>query len=189
MSLRQLSSGIYITMMVQPSRELLAESPLWKNRVAELSDAEAVLRASDFELARIRENWLAWSSLPPELWKDYDQEINEALNVATSPITVGATFARIMLPSVRRAATIGLEAKQKHHRLITLEALRMNVSRADSLPETIDRLSPVPAWKDPLTGESFDYVRKSKTRATITRTGGSQNQDDLKLDIILKASL
>lgn len=188
LSLRQMSTGIYITMMVQPSRELLAESPLWKDRVAELSDAEAVLRASDFELSRIRENWLAWSSLPPYLWKDYEKELSDAMKAASRSNSIGARFARLTLPSVRRAASVGLEAKQKHHRLITLEALRLHAAGTGSLPESIDRLSPAPAWKDPLSGESFGYVRKSTTQATITRAAGSGNQNDLELEIILKGS-
>ncbi|MCA9137159.1 MAG: hypothetical protein KDB00_10380 [Planctomycetales bacterium] len=182
----QMTTGFQITMMVQPSRELLAQNPDWKDRLSELSDAEVVLRASDFELSRIRDRWLAWSLLPKPVWQDCEEQRNQAMHVTGAPVTLGGKLARVILPDVQRAIEVGLDIRQTHHRLVTLEAIRMHADQFGVLPETITNLSPVPAWPDPVSRQPFQYAKKSATVATLARAAGSRNRDDITLEINLE---
>ncbi|QDV41892.1 hypothetical protein Enr13x_17350 [Stieleria neptunia] len=186
--LHQLSTGVLITMMVQPSRQLLLENDDWKERVDELSDAEAVLRASDFELSRIRERWLAWSLLPSDLWDVSKAERDAAMKVSTDTVTLGGQLARVMLPSFQTATSSGLDVKQQHHRLLTLEALRMHAAETGALPEAIDNLTPVPAWLDPISRKPFVYLRQTPTEATLSRAAGRRNKENLTLSINLQVT-
>ncbi|WP_372895249.1 hypothetical protein [Stieleria sp.] len=186
--LHQLSTGVLITMMVQPSRQLLLENDDWDERVDELSDAEAVLRASDFELTRIRERWLAWSLLPDELWADNKARREAAMRVSPDTVTLGGQLARIMLPSFPSATSRGLDVKQKHHQLLTLEALRMHAAETGALPDAIDKLTPVPAWLDPISRKPFVYLRKTATEATLSRAAGSSNRTNPTLTIQLQVT-
>ncbi|MCO8124688.1 hypothetical protein NHH03_23315 [Stieleria sp. TO1_6] len=186
--LRQLSTGLYVAMMVPMSRELLSHSPDWKDRVADLSDAEAVLRASDFELARIRDRWLAWSSLPQRQRNQIRDIRDTQMTTVSDSNTIGAQFARQLLPAVDQAFAAATEARQRHHRLISLEALRLHAGQTGELPESIQNLSPVPAWDDSLSETPFEYVRKSATHATLSRARGLRNQDDLVVEIHLQVA-
>lgn len=187
-SMRQMRTGLQIAMMVGPSRQLLSLHPDWADRVDELSDAEAVLRASELELSRIRDRWLAWSLLPPELGDQADRRRSEAMKAATQAVTLGGELARMMTPSIPVAASIGNDAKQKHHRLVTLEALRMHAAQNQSLPETLEQLNPVPAWPDPLVRQPFVYLCQSATEATLTMAEGRQKHDDIELTIKLQVN-
>lgn len=182
----QMTSGVHLAMMVGPSRELLAESPDWKNRVAQLSDAEAVLRASDFELSRIRDRWLAWALLPSTYRHDYSEQRQSAMNLSYSTVTLGGQLARRMLPAVDRAAAVGLDMKQQHHRLVTLEALRMHAAQSGSLPANLQTLLPVPAWHDPIAQKPFLYVRHSPSEASLTCVPGARKRDDITIKIKLE---
>ncbi|WP_182868502.1 hypothetical protein [Stieleria mannarensis] len=187
-SLRQMTTGFQIALMVGPARQLLSNDPDWSDRVDELSDAEAVLRASDFELARIRDAWLAWALLPPELWDEAEARRRSAMTAAVQPRTLGGQLARMMTPSVSAAMSVPLDVRQQLHRLLTLEALRMHAAENAALPETLTDLTPVPAWHDPRIRRSFQYARHSETEATLSMAEGPRSRDDITLNIKLEVN-
>lgn len=186
--MRKLMSGFQVTATLDSSRQLLSESPDWKDRLDQLSDAEIVLRASELELSRIRDRWIAWSLLPPEYWDDYQDQRAAATRPPTEPITIGGRLLRQMLPAVQNVLAVGVRAKQKHHRLMTLEALRIHASESGELPATLRKLAPVPAWIDPISGNAFSYLRKSPGEAILGRTGSPRDRDNLTTAIQLKVA-
>jgi hypothetical protein len=164
-----LLGGLYVVMLADPSREMLAQTQEWGERAKDLSAPEAVLRAVQLKFARVRDRWVAWSMLPPELWDEYAAESKDAfgLNVPKSDFLVA--LVSTLTPAVNTARKAGRRTEQQRNLLITLEAIRMHAAHTGQLPERIEKMRPVPAWNDTLADKPFGYHRSSPTRATLTR--------------------
>jgi len=165
----QLLAGAYVVAMTEPCRELLAETDQWGDRVEELSSAEAVLRATLLKFQRVRDRWVAWSTLPDEVWEEYEVERRAAFGVNESQQDVLLSLVRMLMPAVEAARTAGLRTEQQHHLIATFEAIRMHAAETNELPKSLTNLRPVPAWQDAISSEPFGYQRHSRDTATITR--------------------
>lgn len=174
----QLLAGAYVVAMTEPCRELLSETEQWSGRMDELSSAEAVLRATLLKFARVRDRWVAWSTLPDELWDEYEVERRAAFGVDRSEQDVLIQLASMLMPAVEAARTAGLRGEQQHHLLTTIEAIRMHAAESGELPKSLDKLRPVPAWQDAIAAEPFSYQRHSQDSATISRAARYPNDQE-----------
>ncbi len=164
----KMMSGIYVVTMVDESRELLANTTPWGERATELSAPEAVLRATLVKFARIRDGWVKWSLLPPEVWSEYKAETSAAVD-QQSKRDILVSLVNMMTPAVDAARRAGQRTLQTRNLLISIEAIRMHAADAGELPKTINALRPVPCWNDGIALAPFGYQRTSATTATLTR--------------------
>ncbi len=186
-AMSQLLGGLYVVSLAEPSRELLAQTPQWRDRAAELSAPEAVLRAAQLRLERARDRWVAWSMLPPEFSQEYAKELEDSIGDNGST-DVLEKLVLMLTPAVDAAQRAALRSRQQRNQLIALEALRMHAAVTGELPATIDKLRPVPTWDDPLGHQPFGYTRESATQATLTRAQRWSGDEDNLLKVELKAT-
>jgi hypothetical protein len=182
----QIMAGVYVVALAEPSRELLAKTDLWAGRVDELSSAEAVLRATILKLARARDRWVAWSTLPDEMWDEYTEERNAAFEAPSADRDPLTMLVQLLSPAVGAARVAGLRQHQQHHWLATIEAIRMYAAEAGELPESLESLRPVPAWTDALAAKPFNYQRTSANEATLSRAPRFPNDQETTFQIQLR---
>ncbi len=162
----QMIAGFYVVTMADPSREMLAATDAWGDKAYALSSSEAVLRAMQLKFDRIRDSWAKWSLLPPEMWRDYkdEAEMNLKLDNRTDVIEIMVSHLAPASDAARRASR---RMVQNRNMLLTIEAIRMHAAVHGQLPESIDKLRPVPAWTDGLAFKPFGYTRTSPSTATF----------------------
>ncbi len=181
----QLLSGVYVVTMADASRKILAESTDWGERAYELSAPEAVLRATHLSLARVRDRWVKWALLPPEVYDEFSKERQasmEPVNAADQMQQIAIMFT----PAIAAARRAGVRTNQTRNFLLCLESLRMHAAEDDELPTSIEDLRPVPAWHDPLARGPFVYQRTSLTTATLMRAPQWPGDDQTVFHIELK---
>lgn len=184
----QLLSGMYVVMMSEPARDLLAGTPEWGERARELSASEAVLRATQLKLSRTRDRWVAWSLLPPELWDEYKAERDAAFNVNPSSLDLMESLVNMLTPAVNAARLAGRRTHQQRNWLLTVEAIRIHAAREGELPSTIENLRPVPAWQDAISAKTFGYQRFSTNKASLTRAPRWNGDTETTFEIELKGT-
>jgi hypothetical protein len=182
----QLLAGIYVLTLAEPSRDLLASTEAWGERVDELSASEAVLRATNLKFARVRDRWVAWSMMPPELWDEYAAERNVAFGFGESRSDLLVSLVSSLTPAVNAARSAGRRTHQQRNWLLTIEAIRMHAADNGELPATIENMRPVPAWTDALANKSFGYHRLSDTKATLTRAPRWNRDEETTIQIELR---
>ncbi|MGB7325835.1 MAG: hypothetical protein WBD31_13255 [Rubripirellula sp.] len=170
--LARLMSGVYVAAMAEPARELLAETPLGAKKSSDLSAAEAVLRSIRLRWERHRDRYLAWTSLPPELWANYETERNAAFGNEPEILDPIDKVAWVVTARLSLPISASYRAELTRNRLMLFEAIRMHASETGRLPETLSGLQPVPAWLNPLTALPFDYQRTHAGRAVVTYDTG-----------------
>ncbi len=162
-------SGVYVVTMADASRDLLASTTHWGERAQRLSAAEAVLRATHLRLARIRDDWVKWSLLPPEVYDEFGAERRAAMRGDQDQRDALKAMITMITPAVDAARRAGRRVQQTRNLLICIEALRMHAAENGELPVSIDKLRPVPAWEDAIAQKPFGYQRTSRLTATLTR--------------------
>ncbi|TWU46283.1 hypothetical protein Poly51_56790 [Rubripirellula tenax] len=179
-----LMMGMYVAMMAEPSRDGLQSTDVWKNRAGELSDCEAVLRWTSLRLRRFRDQWEAWQTLPPDVFAA-SQSQRWMLADDSESRDLAVRVARELTPSFQQYL-YNLRAYQHRSWLMTIEAIRMHADQTGELPATLEKLSPVPAWDDPIASGPFVYQRTDAEHATLTRASTSGNDVDLTVQLVLK---
>lgn len=187
-TLSELLAGMYVVTLAEPSRDLLAETEQWGERARQLSASEAVLRASNLKFQRVRDRWVAWSMLPPELWDDYEPERQAAFGFDEARTDLLVSLVSSLSPAVNAARVAGRRTFQHRNMLLTLEAIRMHAADEGGLPMTIEKLRPVPAWTDAIANKPFGYHRTSATTATLTRAPRWQSDPGTTINIELKGT-
>jgi hypothetical protein len=175
-----------VVTLAEPSRDLLASTEAWGDRVDELSASEAVLRASNLKFTRVRDRWVAWSMMPPELWDEYAAERNAAFGFGESRSDPLVSLVSSLTPAVNAARSAGQRTHQQRNWLLTIEAIRMHAADDGELPVTIENMRPVPAWSDALANKSFGYHRSSATKATLTRAPRWNGDEETTIQIELR---
>lgn len=120
-----------------------------------------------FEVAM--ERVYKWFYLPLSLRLARADLVDDSLavyrGIPDSPAGVLASFA---LPAVQALDSAVARNQREHALLITLEALRAYAAEnSGALPETLDKLTPLPAWPDTTTGKPFEYQRIDLHHAVI----------------------
>lgn len=162
----QLVAGVYVVSLAESSREVLKSSNEWADRVDQLSDSEAVLRAINIRFEQRRHNWFKWNLLPPERWDEYDFETPP---VSDDPQNYFDLAVYTLLPAINACRKASLRSTQTRNYLLTIEAIRMHASTTDMLPESLEGLKPVPVWMDSIAMKPFQYQKHNDRSATIIR--------------------
>ena len=183
---QQLAAGTFVIAIAEQSRDTLADTDQWRDRVDDLSDSEAVLRATVLEVKRMRDTYLAWSLLPDYLWDSYSKERNAIFDESGDSFNPATMLVLQLPPAVGAAKKAGMCSMQQYNFLLTLEALRMHAAETDQLPETIDGLRPVPARRDSLSQKNFGYQRTNPHSATMTRQPRHERDTETTFEIKLK---
>ncbi|MGB7344100.1 MAG: hypothetical protein WBD20_07795 [Pirellulaceae bacterium] len=165
----QMMSGVYIVTMVDQARERLADTDAWKDRIAELSPSEAVLRYVHLEFDELHDNWLKWALLSAGSGESYADEMEREANRQKNSGNVLRSLIMQLIPAVNAATRSGTRSKQHKGMLMTIEALRMHADVQGALPQSLVDLKPVPAPLDSISGQPFRYLRTSETTATLGR--------------------
>ncbi len=185
----QVQLGLQVSAFAPAAKQMLSETEQWKGKVNQLSDAEVVLRATELDYRRIRDRTLAWVNLPRDYWDDYQQERQAAFALPANTradASLSANVIGMLQPATEAALNAGLRTEQTRNYLLTLEALRMHAAETGQLPETLEKLRPVPAWIDTLSAKPFQYERKSSTTAILTRTPRFAGDKQIHTTIELK---
>ena len=183
---KQLIVGALLVTWAEPAREYLAETTDWAESAHGLSSAEAVLRASRLKLNRLQDSWVKWTLLPPELFSEYQHEIEEAMQAESSPTDPIVAIARTLIPAVETAHRAGRRGLHERNFLLTVEALRMHAAQRGSLPASLNDLQPVPAWSDAMANEPFGYERLAPNRATLSRESRYPGDQETTIEIHLQ---
>lgn len=165
----KMMSGLYVVTMADDSRDFLARTTDWGDKARDLSAPEAVLRASYLKFERSRDSWVKWSLLPPEVWGEYQAEMDAADQGNLVSRDILSSLVAMLRPAVDAARRAGRRTLQQRNFLISIEALRMYAAENGELPESIDKLRPVPFWDDGMALRPFGYNRTSPSTATLTR--------------------
>ncbi len=171
--------SVYVASHADSSRQQMAMDPVFGKRAAEFSGSEAVLRTISLRLISIRDQWLAWQSIPLEIRNGNVWQRSPDLARLQSSSDLVDRVASELLPQFVQA-NYSQRAQQQLSRLITLEALRMHVAQSQKLPESLSLLEPVPAWHDSVTGQPFDYQRVDSTHAVLTRVANTDTDTKIK---------
>ena len=185
-NLLRLGIGSLTVMLGERARDLLAETTPWGEQAYELSIAEAVLRASLLEISRVQDTQVKWMLLPQPQSSEHLHKVDSAFQGAMSmhdPITT--LVVGLLSPASISARAAGERSERQLHLLITLEALRMHAASHGELPESLEKLDPVPAWNDPVTTQPFGYQRTSVTTATLDRPPRWPSDRDTEIQIEL----
>lgn len=182
----KLALGASVVMLAEPARDYLAATPRWGARARDLSASEAVLRAGLLKTDRLLDNWVKWALLPPELFTQYRDEFEKAINPDAFPPDPITLLSQLLFPAVQAAHRAERRSLQLRNLLITVEALRMHAAGAGELPKSLDSLQPVPAWPDSLAYGSFGYERISPTRATLTGEPRYSGDEERTINIHLE---
>ena len=182
----KLLAGVYVTSMEQDSRNRLAETAEWSNRDDELSAPEAVLRATLLRFDQTRDKWFKWSLLPRSAAASHADLIEHVLNLDDEEDDVVLSILSELLPAVGAVNKARARLHSKHSFLCTIEAIRMHAAITGELPESLDKLGPVPAWPDPVSQSSFFYHRQAPSRAMLTRGPKYRSGDELPVQLALK---
>ncbi|WP_404306163.1 hypothetical protein [Neorhodopirellula lusitana] len=171
--------SLYVASHADSSRQQLALDPVLAKYAADFSGSEAVLRTISRRLISIRDQWLAWQSIPLEIRnRDGGQPSPDLVRLQASSDLIDRVASELLPQFVQ--ANYSQRADQQLARLITLEALRMHVAHSGELPESLSQLEPVPAWHDAVSGQPFDYRRIDPSHAVLTRVANSGNDPNTK---------
>ncbi len=136
---------------------------------ADAGNCQALLKWTTVSFQAAIEEAFKWSILPLELRLSRADLIDDWLaSFQGVPDSPGGALATLVLPAVQ-AFDSAVARNQRHHALlITLEALRAYAAEnSGALPETLDKLTPLPAWTDTSTGKPFEYHRIDQHHAVI----------------------
>lgn len=188
----RLISGIILLAHGDLAKESLVGKGFSQESLEAMSYAEAVVRATRDAVLVMQSQFYKWSLVPRseadinKLAEDYlkDQISRKQMDPAT---VIGG----LLLPAIQAAQAAGDRALTKRNQLITLEAIRAYTAAHDGrLPDSLEKLEPLPTWKQAGTGKPFEYERISDSEAMLRRApywpGGHDR--DAEIHLIVRPS-
>lgn len=123
--------------------------------------AEVVIRHMRRQLHRLGDDLQKWLLLPPEVQRlteaSREDPISAILEKHDTPLDPVRIFVQL-LPRFPTAASVQSRRQAQVDAQMTLEAIRAYAAAHDGqLPERLDQLEPLPALRDPRTGEPFEW--------------------------------
>ncbi|MEO1528010.1 MAG: hypothetical protein AAFX06_21470, partial [Planctomycetota bacterium] len=142
----QMFGGLYVAGAAAGCREMLKNDATWADRVDELSDAEAVLRANQTECRRLVDEFFSWALLPTSIRDPYLAAAESKLEepMMGSPVLPAKWTVQLLLPALRAVYRAEHRMQNRFVEAINLQAIRAAVVE-NSLPADVDQL-PLPAW-------------------------------------------
>ena len=160
---------------MEPARQRLLASGYSAETLAGMQPTQIVIVDTARELQRMSDESVKAYLLPIEMRRPFmvngDKQFRQWVQEERWS-SGGAMFASVFFPAISQAHEAEIRRLMTHHRLMTVEALRMQAANHDGkLPESLDQLSPVPAMPDPYTGKQFGYrIESIDGRDTVTLT-------------------
>ncbi|MEM6468345.1 MAG: hypothetical protein AAF802_02165 [Planctomycetota bacterium] len=164
-----LIGGLYVAGSASGCREILGDDPLWSQRVDELSDAEAVLRANRMECRRLVDRFFRWALLPTAIRGPYLSKAESQLDVplGESPVIPAKLAVKLLLPALQ--AVFRAEHRMRNQLIdqVNLQAIRAG-AEGESLPADSSKME-LPFW--PSFGDRSEnvYQRVSAQEAIWSR--------------------
>lgn len=177
----QLVLAIASGTQVEDAKKRVAANGYSEERLATIPGLQIVLIDAAQELRRAADEVGKGHLLPVSLGQQVSvREEKEFKNwlKKNRPNSIAAVIAGLLYPAVRQAKEAETRSAMTFNRLLTLEAIRMHAAEHNGkLPDTIEELSPVPAFPDPYSGDQFGYsVELIGDKNIVTlRSAGPQN--------------
>ncbi|WP_372721327.1 hypothetical protein [Novipirellula sp.] len=167
----RLIAGALMIALTEPSRAELIASGMDKEDVQAMSPSEAVVRATAQQITRIQDDFAKWMFLPGPIRMTYidrsEASLESNTRAGTATINLAAMATGMLMPAIKAANQAGLRTRQTIARLATIEAIRNYASAHGEFPKSLEELTHLPAWPDPLTQQAFGYERETATRAKL----------------------
>jgi hypothetical protein len=183
----QLTSGALLLVQGPFAKEALRSQGYSEDALKAMSYSEAAIRVTREHLATIESEFYKWSLVPRT-----DTDIAEKADVylkglaSRKAIDPASVVAALLLPAINAAQKAGDRVLTNRNQLITLEAIRAHAAAHNGkLPESLDKLDPLPAWKQAGSGNPFEYQRISDSEAILRRPphwpGGHDRNAEVRL--------
>ncbi|XZE55363.1 hypothetical protein SH139x_001372 [Planctomycetaceae bacterium SH139] len=171
-----LLSGIGVLALAEPSRRYLRENTAWGERVSELSNIEAVLRATIHDLNYQTGEYVKWALLPNSIRQRYLSRSEQFLDAQEDSVermmTPVSILTGLLLPAIQAANTASLRSRRTHFETATIQAIRDHAARTGELPEALNAME-LPPWPDPVLGDlddaGYSYTRETAKTARFNR--------------------
>lgn len=181
----RLFGGLIVLFHGESSKHELRGRGVSVEQVAAMSYSEAVIRVTQQQLQSLQSNYYKWALVPYTVANLKRPEEQLALT-AQNPLQPAALVAGLVFPGIEPAIKAGDRVVTKRNQLITLEAIRAYAAANENkLPESLDDLEPVPAWRQAGSGEAFRYKRVSEREAVLQRERYWPHDEDAELQLIL----
>ncbi|MEL6106910.1 MAG: hypothetical protein AAFU85_12770 [Planctomycetota bacterium] len=179
-------AGLYVAGAAQGCREILKSDPRWTDRVTELSDAEAVLRANRMECRKLVDEFFSWALLPTGIRDPYLSKAEKTLGdpITDSPVLPAKWTVQLLLPALRSVFVAERRMRNKYVEAINLQAIRSGCD-GKALPDSIDPL-PLPVW--PAFGERPEvwYERVGASEANWIRDNEMKPGEFKQVKVVLQ---
>ena len=148
---------------------LLADRARLEAGDTESGNCQALIEWTTTSFQPAMERVYKWFYLPLSLRLARADLVDDSLAVYRGiPDSPAGALASLALPAVQGLDSAVARNQRHHALLITLEALRAYAAEnSGALPETLDKLTPLPAWPDTSTGKPFEYQRTDRHHAVI----------------------
>ncbi len=137
----------------------------------EPSRAEAILKMTRLEILRAQSDFFKWVLLPANQRKVYlDQAEKSLFELKSKYESPAVAIVGLVFPAVNSASAAGSRFLMHRNFLISVEALRAHAAvHEGKLPESLEELSPLPAWMLPHNQTFPEYQLVSDREATLKR--------------------
>lgn len=172
----KLQSGMIVLVYGPGAKAYLIAHGEDASKVDQMSFAEAVVRATRHEALDLKSESFKWALLPQTGISDH---VEVVYFLDRTPLSPAKFIAQTYLPAVWQARASGTRLLTKRNQLITVEALRAYLASSDSkLPSSLEKLSPLPAWRQILGNAAFEYEVKNDGSAQLQHKQGNPYNPD-----------
>ena len=172
----QITTGLYVVSAAPACRDALRSHPQWSDRVDELSDAEAVLRAVTFDTRVRSDRFYRWSLLPSEIRKTFLDNADSELEQVSlqTPFLPAVVSTDVLLPALNAAYAAEVRLKQQIRDAVNLQAVRA-AAAAGAMPESADDFV-LPLWPMTLAmGPEDRLYRRVSDRSVLMLQADTMN--------------
>ena len=179
----------FIAAEAPAARDRLTAGGLAAERVAAMSDGQAVAAAWDEDLrAAVDRFRLAVARPLPEAYAALGEAEETAFAGGPGTLNGRPTPLTAFLPAVRQAAYAGLRARVDLDALRVVEALRTHAAAAGAFPASLDDVAVAAVPENPLTGEPFGYRLEGGTAVltVLKRPADADARDNREFRLTLR---
>ncbi len=188
----QIAAGLLVIANADSSRRKLLSNEWNADRVAAMSPAEAVVRAGAISIRRIQDDFGKWARLPRAVRMQTIERLeammqSEQFNNGDFLVEdIGRLLGSQLLPATAAALRAELRSEQTIARLATVEAIRDYAAIHGALPKSLQDVTHLPPWNDPVALGPFGYEFISDTEAVFTSVPATPSAPDSKVILRLR---
>lgn len=188
----RIAAGLLVIANADSSRQHLQSEGWDADRVAAMSPAEAVVRAGASSIRRVQDDFGKWARLPRAVRLQTIERLeammqSEQLNNGNFLIEdMGRLIGSQLLPATSAAMRAEIRSQQIVARLATVEAIRDYAAIHGALPKSLQELTHLPPWNDPVALGPFGYEFINDTEAVFTSVPATPSAPDTKIILRLR---